>query len=150
MTWIITISKDVKYQQDCVSTLIWSIKLTSRSGIKATFVVVFVLPLIRCKVLVEKMQDMWALIFLFTFLGNQAFKKGRSMGLGDLDFSAVHETIASGKGSSWLYICVVPETRFLSSLEYMMILPRRNIVAAIMLQLQLCAWYFSCFHTILM
>ncbi|XP_057789639.1 glyoxylate/succinic semialdehyde reductase 1 [Salvia miltiorrhiza] len=31
---------------------------------------------------------------------NEAFKKARSIGLGDLDFSAVHETIASNKGSS--------------------------------------------------
>ncbi|KAH6810898.1 glyoxylate reductase 1 [Perilla frutescens var. frutescens] len=31
---------------------------------------------------------------------NEAFKKARSMGLGDLDFSAVHETVVSGKGSS--------------------------------------------------
>lgn len=31
---------------------------------------------------------------------NEAFKKARSMGLGDLDFSAVHETVTSGKGSS--------------------------------------------------
>ncbi|KAK6141544.1 hypothetical protein DH2020_024711 [Rehmannia glutinosa] len=31
---------------------------------------------------------------------NEAFKKARGMGLGDLDFSAVHETVSSGKGSS--------------------------------------------------
>ncbi|GER54996.1 glyoxylate reductase 1 [Striga asiatica] len=31
---------------------------------------------------------------------NEAFKKARSMGFGDLDFSAVHETVASGKSSS--------------------------------------------------
>ncbi|KAL0370919.1 UNVERIFIED_CONTAM: Glyoxylate/succinic semialdehyde reductase 1 [Sesamum angustifolium] len=31
---------------------------------------------------------------------NEAFKKARSMGLGDLDFSAVHETVQSSKGSS--------------------------------------------------
>ncbi|KAH6814163.1 glyoxylate reductase 1 [Perilla frutescens var. frutescens] len=31
---------------------------------------------------------------------NEAFKKARSMGLGDLDFSAVHETVVSDKGSS--------------------------------------------------
>ncbi|PIM97074.1 Glyoxylate reductase [Handroanthus impetiginosus] len=31
---------------------------------------------------------------------NEAFKKARSMGLGDLDFSAVHETIKSAKDSS--------------------------------------------------
>ncbi|KAG8388817.1 hypothetical protein BUALT_Bualt02G0164500 [Buddleja alternifolia] len=31
---------------------------------------------------------------------NEAFKKARSMGLGDLDFSAVHETVKSGKSSS--------------------------------------------------
>ncbi|EYU46068.1 hypothetical protein ABFS82_04G076400 [Erythranthe guttata] len=31
---------------------------------------------------------------------NEAFKKARSMGLGDLDFSAVHETVASSKGST--------------------------------------------------
>lgn len=31
---------------------------------------------------------------------NEAFKKARSMGLGDLDFAAVHETLKAGKGSS--------------------------------------------------
>lgn len=34
-------------------------------------------------------------VFLSIFVCDQAFKKARSMGLGDLDFSAVHETVTS-------------------------------------------------------